>query len=141
HVTGAGSGTDCSHLCLQYIVPTDLTTNPCAVRISDQRSEVDEDTAVPPSTYAPRWLNGKATAYDGQDQLSALVYLYQTKTGSGSIFTQNVGDLTNYDYWCDSVSDSLVETPAEAATRAPNILTTRRLTHVTHRVSIPVAAD
>src|SRR4029077_17002697 len=113
----------------------------CTLKISDQRADVDEDTATPPTVYAPRWLNGKGTTGDTQDQLSALVYQYQTKTGSGAIFTQNTSDVSTYDYWCDSISDSQVETPAEAAIRAPALLATRRTAHVTHKVSVPVAAN
>lgn len=129
----------CDHLCLQYIVPTDLTTNPCTLKISDQLSDYDP-LGSPPVT-APIPDQGKYTTGDAGDLLSALLYTYQTASGSGAIFTEDATTTNTYDYWGDSFSDSQVQTPAQAAVRAPAVLATKLLTHVTVALSILVNPD
>lgn len=141
-IAGAGGGAsgDCDHLCLQHVFPTDLATNASICKISDQISEFAPLDPTNPVFFAEP-DQGKYTHADHESLDTGLVYGYQTKTGSGFIFTEHAPSSQSYDRWIEGVSDSEVETPAEAALRATATLLARRLAHITHKFSVRVNAD
>jgi hypothetical protein len=121
-----------SHLCLWYTIETDHTTYATPVKISDHLDEWDPENLTAP-VYEPHWEAGKASIYNGQQLLSGLVSIYNA---SESVFVENASDVTDYDYWVDPYYDSESTTLTQATLRAGGLLTYRRLTQVTHRVSI-----
>jgi hypothetical protein len=135
----AGTSEDCDHLCLQYIVPTDASTNPCTVKISDIES--DYDPLGSPPTMFPIPDQGKYTNGDAGELLSAVAYVYQTPLGSGVAFSEDAPTTDAYDYWRETVTDSLSLTPTQAELRADAYRNSKLLTHVSSALSIFVNPD
>jgi hypothetical protein len=126
-----------SHLCLLYILPTDHTTYATAVKITDHLDELDPTHATAP-VVVPHWQMGKASIYDGQQLVSGIV---SVGPGDRVVFLEHAVNLTSYDYWVDSISDSESTSLVQQTAVAASALDFRRLTHVTHRVSIILAPE
>lgn len=126
-----------SHLCLLYILPDNHTTYLSAAKISDQVSEWDPEDLTAP-VWEPHWEMGKASLYDGQTILSGLVSTYGPET---SVFNRYALNEESYDYWVEAYSDGKSTTSSQASTRGAALLDTRKLTHVSHRVSAIILAD
>jgi predicted GH43/DUF377 family glycosyl hydrolase len=126
-----------SHLCLLYIINADHSTYASPIKISDHLADWDPTDGSAP-VYEPHWEAGKATLYDGQTLLSGMVGIWQSETG---IFVEYAGNDESYDYWVDPYHDGVSSSSGQAANRTAGILEERRLTHVTHRVSIIMQDD
>jgi hypothetical protein len=55
-----------------------------------------------------------------------------------AVFVEDTDNIEDYDYWVETFSDSQSVNPTQAALKAAGVFDGRRLTHVTHRVSIIV---
>jgi hypothetical protein len=126
-----------SHLCLLYTTHDDHSTYASAAKISDHLDEWDpEDLSAP--VLEPHWEAGKATLYDGQTLLSGMVGVYNSEE---AVLVEYPGSDEAYDYWVEPYYDSKSTTEAQSAARTAGILEERRLTHVTHRVSVILLAE
>lgn len=133
HHTGGAS-----HLCLLYILPSDHTTYASPGKISDHIDEWDpEDLATP--VWEPHWEAGKATLFDGQTLLSGMVGVWGAQeTGT---FVEYSANAESYDYWVEPYYDSVSTTSSQSADRTAGILEERRLTHLTHKVSVIILPE
>jgi hypothetical protein len=126
-----------SHLCLFYTIDADHSTYASDISISDHEDEWDPDHPTDP-VFEPHWESGKATLYDGQTLLSGMVGTYGPEYG---VFVEYAGNDESYDYWVDPYADSVSTATSQVDDRTAGILEGRRLVHVTHRVSVIMAAD
>ena len=122
------------HLCLQYIVPTDLTTNPSPAKISDQYADWDPDNLIAP-VFEPIWNQGPATQEDASDLHSAIVSRYGVDT-SAAVFVEDTTRTSFNDYWGFPYDDSDSVNATQAGVRATAILQTRTLAHYTHSPTV-----
>ena len=130
-----GGGVNCDdHLCLQYIVPTDLTTNPSPAKISDQYADWDPDNLIAP-VFEPIWNQGPATQEDASDLHSAIVSRYGVDT-SAAVFVEDTTRTSFNDYWGFPYDDSDSVNATQAGVRATAILQTRTLAHYTHSPTV-----
>ena len=122
------------HLCLQYIVPTDLTTNLSPAKISDQYADWDPDNLIAP-VFEPIWNQGPATQEDASDLHSAIVSRYGVDT-SAAVFVEDTTRTSFNDYWGFPYDDSDSVNATQAGVRATAILQTRTLAHYTHSPTV-----
>ena len=125
-----------SHLCMLYVAETDHTTYTTPVKISDQVSDWDPDDASAP-VVEPIWDQGKATLWDPQSTISGLVSVWS----GGSVYVTNPTAESYYGHWVDTYYDADATTEAEATANANGLLAYGDITHLTHRVSIVLAAS
>lgn len=139
---GSGIGSDvgnCSHLCLQYIVPTETITNVSTVKISDVPSEWDPDSLTAP-VLEPIPDQGMGGSINTQEQISALVSLYGSSSTS-STFVEDTAATAQDDFWTDRFDDSESVNSTQAAARAAAIVASRKFGHPTQSLSILMRAD
>ena len=134
----AARGADCTHLCLQYIVPDDLTTNPCAVKISDQRADWDPDNLTAP-VLEPIWEQGAATTGDGGELASAIISRWSTE--GAAIFVEDTTRTAFNDFHTFTYDDADSVNITQAGVRATNMLGTRTLEYYSHAPSLLMRAD
>ena len=126
-----------SHLCLLYVETTDHTTYAAAPKISDDIADWDPTDPTTP-IFEPHWERGWATNFGMQTVNSGLVGIYNIEQ---PVYVNSVPSEEQYEYWVDSWSDGSSTTAAQMADRVAAMLTERSQIHVTHRVSIIMAAD
>lgn len=126
-----------SHLCLLYILSDNHSTYSTAAKISDDVADWDPEDLTAP-VWEPHWEMGKATIGDGQTLLSGLVTTYGPET---AVFNRYALNEESYDYWVEAYSDGKSTTSSQASTRGAALLDTRKLSHLSHRVSVIALPD
>jgi hypothetical protein len=131
----AGSANDsCSHMCLQYIIPTDTTTNVSTVSFSDVLSELDTTSTSAP-VLPPIWDQGPALIGDGSQAVGGIVSTYTNGTANAAIVSIDSSWPNLHDYWTVGVNDSQSKTTAQATLRAAAVRSALRPQKQTHQVS------
>ena len=128
----------CSHLCLQYVLPTDTVTNVSTLKISDQRADWDPDNLTAP-VVEPVWDMGDVSV-DTQEMISALISRYGTET-SASVFVEDTTSTDHDDFWTDVYDDSESVNPTQAGSRASAIVGNRKWGHPTVPLTIIIRDD